>query len=218
MAGCASGADGRTPADGVLPAHDKHPTFVDLKAGMITGIGQRPGIIGCPRPGVFCQRDAHLPPSSSLAPGGHHHARTCTVNLSRRHHLSLAMLMPAIPSRSPACSTHIMRGPSWAVIKNRSVRFSANCRCSERRSGDGRTILGCTLTGLKSCPDLQFLVELSGLEPLTSCMPVRAGTSTDQHECSVTSKDTDGEQRGATHNNTRTHRFATQRATRRLAQ
>ncbi len=25
--------------------------------------------------------------------------------------------------------------------------------------------------GLKSCPDLQFLVELSELEPLTSCMP-----------------------------------------------
>jgi hypothetical protein len=25
--------------------------------------------------------------------------------------------------------------------------------------------------GLKSCPDLVLLVELSGLEPLTSCMP-----------------------------------------------
>jgi hypothetical protein len=37
-------------------------------------------------------------------------------------------------------------------------------------------------------------------------------------ECSLTSKDTDGEQRRATHNNTRTHRFATQRATRGLAQ
>jgi len=31
--------------------------------------------------------------------------------------------------------------------------------------------LECIRTGLKSCPDLQFLVELSGLEPLTSCMP-----------------------------------------------
>jgi hypothetical protein len=39
-------------------ARDKNPTVVDLKAGMITGIRQRPGIIGCPRPGVFCQRDA----------------------------------------------------------------------------------------------------------------------------------------------------------------
>jgi hypothetical protein len=40
-------------------AGDKNPTFVDLKAGMVTGIRQRLGIIGCPRPGVFCQRDAH---------------------------------------------------------------------------------------------------------------------------------------------------------------
>ena len=40
-------------------AHDKNPTFVDLEAGMITGIRQRLNIIGCPRPGVFCQRDAH---------------------------------------------------------------------------------------------------------------------------------------------------------------
>ena len=40
-------------------AHDKNPTFADLKAGMITGIWQRIGIIGCPRPGVFCHRGAH---------------------------------------------------------------------------------------------------------------------------------------------------------------
>jgi hypothetical protein len=58
MAAWASGADGRTPADGVLPAHDKHPTFVDLEAGMIIGIGQRPGIIGCPRP--VCSASATL--------------------------------------------------------------------------------------------------------------------------------------------------------------
>jgi hypothetical protein len=32
----------RRPADG------KNPTFADLKAGMITGIRQCPGIIGCP--------------------------------------------------------------------------------------------------------------------------------------------------------------------------
>ena len=51
------------------------------------------------------------------------------------------------------------------------MRLSANCRCPERRSDDGRTILEGIRTGLKSCPDLQFLVELSGLEPLTSCMP-----------------------------------------------
>jgi hypothetical protein len=46
---------------------------------------------------------------------------------------------------------------------------------------------------------------------------MKPSTSTDQDECSVTSKDTDAEQRGATHSNPRTHRRATQRATRRLA-
>jgi len=53
------------------------------------------------------------------------------------------------------------------------MRLSANCRCPERRSDDGQTILECIRAGLNSCPDLQFLVELSGLEPLTSCMPCR---------------------------------------------
>ena len=51
------------------------------------------------------------------------------------------------------------------------MRLSANCRCPERRSDDGQTILECIRTGLKSRPDLVLLVELSGLEPLTSCMP-----------------------------------------------
>jgi hypothetical protein len=58
-----------------------------------------------------------------------------------------------------------------SCIQNQSVRLSASCRCPERRSDDGHTILECTRTGLKSCPDLVLLVELSGLEPLTSCMP-----------------------------------------------
>src|ERR1039458_10085293 len=53
------------------------------------------------------------------------------------------------------------------------MRLSANCRCPEPRSDDGQTILECIRTGLKSCPDLVLLVELSGLEPLTSCMPCR---------------------------------------------
>jgi hypothetical protein len=53
------------------------------------------------------------------------------------------------------------------------MRLSANCRCPERRSDDGQTILECIRTGLKSPPDLVLLVELSGLEPLTSCMPCR---------------------------------------------
>ena len=57
------------------------------------------------------------------------------------------------------------------------MRLSANYLCPERRSDDGRTILEGTQTGLKSCPDLQFLVELSGLEPLTSCMPCRSDKS-----------------------------------------
>jgi hypothetical protein len=57
------------------------------------------------------------------------------------------------------------------------VRLSANCRCPERRSDDGRTILECTRTGLKSWSDLVLLVELSGLEPLTSCMPYPAKLS-----------------------------------------
>jgi hypothetical protein len=54
------------------------------------------------------------------------------------------------------------------------VRLSANCRCPERRSDDGQTILEGTQTGPKSCPDLLLLVELSGLGPLTSCMPYPA--------------------------------------------
>ena len=40
-------------------AHNKNPTFIDLETGMITGIRQRLNIIGCPRPGMVCQRDAH---------------------------------------------------------------------------------------------------------------------------------------------------------------
>jgi len=50
------------------------------------------------------------------------------------------------------------------------VRLSANCRCPERRSDDRQTILEGTPTGLKSCSDQVLRVELSGLEPLTSCM------------------------------------------------
>ncbi len=38
--------------------------------------------------------------------------------------------------------------------------------------------------GLKPCPDLQFLVELSGLEPLTSCMPWKADPFTRVRESS----------------------------------
>jgi hypothetical protein len=49
--------------------------------------------------------------------------------------------------------------------------FGADERCPERRPDDGQTILECIRTGLKSFPDLVLLVELSGLEPLTSCMP-----------------------------------------------
>jgi hypothetical protein len=63
------------------------------------------------------------------------------------------------------------------------MRLSANCRCPERRSDDGQTILECIRAGLKSCPDLQFLVELSGLEPLTSCMPSGGSTSTRVSPC-----------------------------------
>ncbi len=34
-------------------AHDKHPTFIDLEAGMITSIRERLNIISCPRPCVL---------------------------------------------------------------------------------------------------------------------------------------------------------------------
>ena len=51
------------------------------------------------------------------------------------------------------------------------MRLSASCRCPERRSDDGQTILECLPDGTQICPDLGLLVELSGLEPLTSCMP-----------------------------------------------
>ena len=59
-------------------AHDKHPTFVDLEAGMITGIWQRLDIVGCPWPGVLYQRNAHalhLPASSSLTSAWPHPER-----------------------------------------------------------------------------------------------------------------------------------------------
>jgi len=42
-------------------AHDKDPTFVDFKAGMITGIRQRLDIIGRPWSGVLYQSSAHVP-------------------------------------------------------------------------------------------------------------------------------------------------------------
>jgi hypothetical protein len=108
---------------------------------------------------------------------------TCLFRVSLRHNPGLASLMPATASRSPACSTHTAHAPSWAVIENRPVRSSARCRCPERRSDDGQTILECVRTGLKSCPDLELLVELSGLEPLTSCMPSGGSTSTRVHPC-----------------------------------
>src|ERR1700722_2699199 len=52
----------------------------------------------------------------------------------------------------------------------------AQCQmlCSERRSDDGQMVLECAPTGLKSCSDLVLLVELSGLEPLTSCYAMQA--------------------------------------------
>ena len=40
-------------------AHDKHPTLIDLEAGMVTGIRQRLHIVRRPRPGVLDQRNAH---------------------------------------------------------------------------------------------------------------------------------------------------------------
>jgi hypothetical protein len=62
------------------------------------------------------------------------------------------------------------------------VRLSANCKCPERRSDDGQTILEGIRTGLRSCPDLVLLVEPSGLEPLIlHAMPtdfVRLGSRT----------------------------------------
>jgi hypothetical protein len=63
------------------------------------------------------------------------------------------------------------------------VRLSANYLCPERRSDDGQTILECIRMGLKSCPELVLLVELSGLEPLTSCMPSHGSTSTRVYPC-----------------------------------
>ena len=65
-----------------------------------------------------------------------------------------------------------------------TVRLSANYLCPERR---GQMTVGAILegtrTGFKKCPDLQFLVELSGLEPLTSCMPSGGRTSTRVYPC-----------------------------------
>jgi hypothetical protein len=57
------------------------------------------------------------------------------------------------------------------------MRLTANYVCPERRSDDGQTILEGIQTGLKSRPDLVLRVELSGLEPLTSCVPVSLGLS-----------------------------------------
>ena len=142
-------------------AHDKNPTFVDLETGMITGIRQRLDIIGCPRPGVVASATLMIPPpavtQSDIYKGPAERVGAGSVQPSRRHDRALALLMPATASRSPACSTHTTHEPGRAVIRNQSVRLSANYLCPERRSDDGQTILEGTRTGLKSCPDLQFL-------------------------------------------------------------
>src|ERR1035441_2237907 len=40
-------------------AHDKHPTFVDFEAGVVTEVWQRLDIVRCPWSGVLHQRNAH---------------------------------------------------------------------------------------------------------------------------------------------------------------
>ena len=57
----------------------------------------------------------------------------------------------------------------------------ANGQRSNRRSDDGQTILTGTPRAHGPCADLELLVELSGLEPLTSCMPSGGRTSTRVH-------------------------------------
>ena len=49
----------RSPPTEMPVVHFQGSPRGDLEAGMITGIWQRLDIIGCPRPGVFGQRNAH---------------------------------------------------------------------------------------------------------------------------------------------------------------
>src|ERR1019366_2798356 len=74
-------------------------------------------------------------------------------------------------SRSPACSANTAPGSARPAIEGQSVRLSAGQQRPERRSNDGQPILKPTRMASGQHSDLEFLVELWGFEPQTSCMP-----------------------------------------------
>ena len=114
------------------------------------------------------------------APRGTGIAPARTASLSRRRDPSLALPMPATARdhRHVQCTPHT----SPPERHQEPVR-AAQCqlqgpRTTVRRRSDD---LGMCLEGTQSGPDLELCVELSGLEPLTSCMPSGGSTSTRVH-------------------------------------
>jgi hypothetical protein len=84
----------------------------------------------------------------------------------------LAAARPStLPGGAPACSTNTTATPIWRAIQEQNVILTANYPRPERRSNHGRAILRGDQIVPEPAFDLVFLVELSGLEPLTSCMP-----------------------------------------------
>ena len=80
--------------------------------------------------------------------------------------------LASAPGRSRSgCSTTATAAPTAPVVGGQSVPPNANGQGSNRRSDDGQTIFTGNRMAQERGPDLVFLVELSGLEPLTSCMP-----------------------------------------------
>ncbi len=86
--------------------------------------------------------------------------------------------LASAPGRSRSgCSTTATAAPTAPVVGGQSVPPNANGQGSNRRSDDGQTIFTGNRMAQERGPDLVFLVELSGLEPLTSCMPCRPNSS-----------------------------------------
>ena len=68
------------------------------------------------------------------------------------------------------------------------MRLRARQRRPERRSNDGQSILKPIQMASDLHSELEFLVELWGFEPQTSCMPYSGNTSTEVHLCRLPSQ------------------------------
>ena len=93
-------------------AHNKNPTFVNLKEGMITRIRQRLNIIGCPRPGVICQRHGHSLTSAVTQPDIRAAPRGTAIAITRvfnAHQARTALGCHREPVRAAQCQLQVPR-------------------------------------------------------------------------------------------------------------